>query len=503
SVPATNSPLAFRIYRADQPSGPFSHLLTLSADTRTFTDTDLNDGCQYLYEVAAVYPTNVTRSAPFAILSSASSNLVANSGFEDNNDSHWDKWFTGDIDWTNMVTSTNVFYQGRKSMEICLNSNANNGSISQFGQYGVPNSSMPTTPGQLYSFGGFFKSGGLTQPTTHWIEWSSTQTGLNPNARPSRPYPGYFTPHFSPGTAATPWTYANRVLVLPAGFPNVELTHWFTAVAPASGSIHLDNFFFRALPTPSATNWTDLIPLRSSWRYTLLPPGGNWFAKNFNDSNWSVGQAKFGTGGGPTGIATPLVPYLPAYYFRRTFVLPFAPCEELLLAATCTDAGLPLEIYLNGTRLATTGIEATTSHGNEIQYFDLAPFLDLLQPGVNTIAVMLNNSAGLDWDDVAFDVSLKTIVKSTSRTSLSIGSISAEPGAAASVSGPMQIGLNLSAPPDSLWRVESANQITGPWQLVEVITNSSTGTLTLQDYGQNGRTPPSSSGSRFYRLIPN
>ncbi len=503
SVPATNQPKAFRIFRADQPDGPFTHLLTLSSSTRTFTDIGLNDGGQYIYEVAAVYNTNVTRSAPFAILSSASSNLVANSGFEENSDSHWDKWFTGDIDWTNMVTSTNVFYQGKKSMEIRLQENGNNGSISQFGQYGVPNSSMPVTPGQLYSFGGFFKSGGLSQPSEHWFEWSSTPNGQNPNPRPTRPFPNYFTPHFAPGTEATPWTYANRTFIMPAGFTNAELTHWFTTTAPASGSIFLDNLFFRALPAPNATNWVELIPFRATWRYAMFLPTGNWFAAEYDDSGWPLGDAKLGTGGGPANIVTPLLPQMPAYYFRRTFTLPSAPCEELLLAATCTDAGLPLEIYLNGTKLITSGIEATSGQGNEVQYFDLAPFLDLLQPGVNTIAVKLNNIAGADWDDVAFDVSLKTIVKGMRRTSLSIGSISAGSTAAASVPGPMQIGLNINAPPSSIWRVESADRLSGPWQLVDVVTNSSAGSITLPDNGQNGRVPPSSSASRFYRLVPN
>ena len=58
-------------------------------------------------------------SAPFPMLSGFNSNLVANSGFEENSDSHWDKWW-GDIGWTNMVATTNVAYQGKKSMQITL-----------------------------------------------------------------------------------------------------------------------------------------------------------------------------------------------------------------------------------------------------------------------------------------------------------------------------------------------------------------------------------------------
>src|SRR5690606_27551865 len=131
------------------------------------------------------------------VLSAFNGNLLANSSFEENSESHWDKWFTGDIDWTNMISSTNVFHHGRKSLEVRLRNSGNNGSVSQNGQYGTPTSGFAVTPGKLYSFGGFFKSGGISQPTEHWFEWSSTKTAQNTNDRPARPFPNYFTPHFT------------------------------------------------------------------------------------------------------------------------------------------------------------------------------------------------------------------------------------------------------------------------------------------------------------------
>jgi hypothetical protein len=504
SVPVTNSPLAFRIYRAAQPSGPFDHLITVTSGTRSYSDADLHPGSQYFYEVAAVYSHGLVRSAPFAILSMLNSNLVANAGFEENSDSHWDKWFTGDIDWTNMIASTNVFYQGNKSMEIRLRNNGNNGSIAQSGQYGTPNCTMPVTPGQLYSFGGFFKSGGLSQSSEHWIEWSSALTAQNTNTRPSRPYPSYFTPHFAPGTVATDWTYANRTVVLPSGFPNVELAHWFTTTAPASGSLYIDNVFFRPLPSPTSSDWLTLIPFNSDWRYSITTPAANWILPTFNDLNWLSGTAKFGAGGGPQNVVTALTPQKPAYYFRRTFVMPPTPCEELLLAATCTDAGLPLEVYLNGTKLPTTGIEATTGQGNEVQYYDLAPFLNLLHPGTNTIAVTLSNTFS-SWDDVAFDVSLKTVTRATDQTTLSISSPTTPDtgGGTGAIISPPQMGLTVTVPVGTIWRVESADALSAPWQLMDVITNSSAGSVSIQDYGQNGRLPSSAVPSRFYRMIPN
>ena len=409
SVPPTNSPQSWQIFRAGQPEGPFTQLLTLTTNVTSYTDSPLNPGCQYIYEVGAVYPTNTVLSAPFAILPSLNGNLIANSGFEGDDNSHWDKWW-GNIGWTNMTTSTNVAYQGKKSMQITLINQTGGPSISQYNQYGTPFSTLPVTPGKLYSFGGFFKSGGISQPSQHWLQWTSTRTATNFTRRPALPYPYYFTPYFSIGTTNTDWTYANRTFLMPAGFPNVELSHWYSTTSAVSGSIYLDNVFFRALPATNASNWTELIPFHSTWRYQTNNPQDNWFAPDFDDTSWPIGIAKFGAGAGPTNITTMLPQRLAVYYFRRTFSMPSVPCEELLLSGTCTDAGYPPDIYLNGTKLITSGIDIVSNAGNEVRYYDLAPFADQLQQGTNTIAIALNNVWQPAWDDVAFDIDLKAVV---------------------------------------------------------------------------------------------
>lgn len=488
SVPTPYAPTAWQIFRADAPEGPFQQLVTLPANVTSYTDAPLKSGWQYLYEVGAVYATNVVHSAPFAMLSGLNSNLLANPGFEENDNSHWDKWFSGDIDWTNMVATTNAPHAGRKAMEITLRTNGNNGTISQYTQYGMPDAYLPVTPGTLYSFGGFFKSGGITQASEHWLEWYSDPTGQDTNARPARPYPLYYTPHFIPGTAATEWTYANRTFVLPAGFPNVELTHRFTIAAPGSGTLGLDDLFFRALPAPNATNWISLLPFGATWRYSTATPATNWFATNFNDASWAAGRAKLGAGSGPTGLITLITPLKPAYYFRTTFVMPPGAFEELLLSATCTDGGTKsLEIYLNGTKLATTGIEAVTGQGNAVQYYDLAPYLDLLHPGTNTVAVILNNVYS-SWDDVAFDVNLKAVASTIAPPAASINSINMTPGTS-------QINLNLTVPPGSVWRLESANNLNlTAWSLVALVTNNTSSAIWVHDTSQNS--------TRYYRLVP-
>jgi len=499
-------PRFWNIYRAEQPEGPFTHIMTLTANATSFTDGSLQPGRQYIYEVGAAYPTNTVLSAPFPILAGFNSNLVANSGFEENSDSHWDKWW-GDNDWTNMVATTNTAYQGKKSMQIALLNQSGGASISQYNQYGTPFSALPVTPGTLYSFGGFFKSGGFSQPSQHWLQWTSTKTAANTNDRPVLPFPNYFTPEFSIDTTPTGWTYANRTFVMPVGFPNVELSHWFSASAPASGSIYLDNIFFRALPAPTAPDWKELVPFHSTWRYSASAPPANWYAPDFNEAAWPLGTAKFGAGSGPANIVTVLPQRQPVYYFRRNFALSSLPCEELLLSATCTDAGNPPDIYLNGNRLITSGIDIVSNPGNEIRYFDLTPFADLLRPGNNTIAVALKNVWATDWDDIAFDLDLKAVVAAAvadPNLSISTQLIQGTGGANGGVTPLVpQISLNISVPPNTVWRVESSESVSGPWQLVSVVTNTLSGLVTVVDTGQNGRLAPSQVPNRFYRLIPN
>lgn len=490
---ASSAATGYRIYRADGAEGPFRQLATVTANTTSYTDTNLRPGWQYLYEVGAVYSTNTIHSAPFAILSLLNSNLIANAGFEENENSHWDKWFTGTIPATNMVCSSDPF-QGKQAMRIVLESQDDNSTIAQCNQYGLPDSSIPVTPGALYSLGAWFKSGGISQPSEHWLEWSSTKTASNTNNRPALPWPNYFTPHFVAGTSATDWLYVNRVFQMPAGFPNIELRHRYTIAAPGSGSVYLDNIFFRQLPPPTATNWTDWVSFASTWKFSATPAPANWISPEFNDSAWALGQAKFGTGGGPTNIVTALPPQRPAYYFRKQFVGTSA-IEELLLAATCTDdyggAIFPLRVFLNGTEITSSGIEAVTGAGNEVRYFDLTPFSQLLRLGINTIAVQLNNTWDPAWDNVAFDLSLKAVPRPVSTPRLSVSG---------SVGNGTQ--LVLQTPAHTIWRIESCDGFTeGPWKLVQTVTNTD-GLLNLLDSGQNGRPPPQNVRARFYRLVP-
>ncbi|MGZ5527155.1 MAG: hypothetical protein ACXWJB_00650 [Limisphaerales bacterium] len=490
----TNIVSAYRVYRASDPNGAFNLVATLPNTASNYTDVGLAVGWQYIYELAAVVNGTEVRSAPFAVLSLLNGNLIANAGFEENDNSHWDKWDTGNIPWTNVIGSSNAF-QGRQSMQVVLQNQTTTDGLNQYVVYGTPRSYIPVTAGTLYSFGGYMQSGGLTTATTNWFEWTSSLTGDDHNARPTFPYPNYFAPPLAIGPTATPWTYLNRVFTMPVGFPNVELRHRFQSALPASGSIYLDNIFFRALPPLNDSHWNVLLPFRSAWRYFTSTPVVSWFTTNFADSVWPVGTAKFGAGSGPTNIATPLPASKSSYFFRTTFTLRDIDFEELLLAANCTDdfAGTtyPLRLWLNGLEIITSGINAVSSDGNETKYFDLTPFQNLLTLGTNTIAVQLNNAWAATWDNVSFDVSLLGVPSLFNAIEL----ISAQRTGG-------NVTLQISAPVGTPLRIESRDSFAGQWQLVGN-TNATSPITSFSDFGQNGRLAPSVAPSRYYRVIGN
>jgi len=483
----------FQLFRAEVASGPFVQIAAIPASVTNYTDTGLQNGKQYFYEVAAIYGTNSVHSVPFAITPLYNNNLIANGAFEENDNSHWDKWFTGDIPAQNMRGNTNVAYSGRGSMEIVLQNSGNNSSIAQFNQYGIPASSIPVVEGGFYSLGCFFRSSGISQPSEHWLEWSSTKTADNTNNRPSLPWPDYFTPHFKAGPASTGWAYANRVFFLPIGFPNLEVRHRFTIASPGSGSIFLDNVFLRPLPMPADARWTRFSPFGSGWRYSITNSGTNWFLPAFDDSRWPQGQAKFGAGVA-TNVATVLPQRQSKYYFRRTFMATNTALQELLLSAICTDdyggINYPLELYLNGRAIPAAAIEVTTGVGDATRYFDLAPFIDFLQPGTNFIAAAIGNAIAPDFDNIAFDLALQGIPRTGSAAQI----VSLQRRADG-------VLVNTTTPTNTIWRLESCDRLpVTNWQAFDIFTN--TPARSVLDNGQAGRLTPSSVPLRIYRLRP-
>jgi hypothetical protein len=385
------------------------------------------------------------------------------------------------------ITATSTAFAGRRAMQVKLANSASSSTISQFNQYGIPDNSIPVTAGGLYSFGGWLRGGGVNRTTEHWWEWTADKDA-NTNARASLPWPEVFTPHMIVSNTLTPWLYANRVFTMPAGIPAIQFRHRFSVANPATGTLLADNAFFRRLPNPNATNWTTLVPLGATWRYSTNTPPTQWTAPSFSVNSWAQGAAKLGAGSGPKNVATRLAQRKPAYYFRREFVMNFREAQELLLEATCTDAGnIPsLRVFLNGEELATTGIEAVTDQGNELRYYDLHAFTPLLREGVNTIGVILRNTWAADFDDVAFDLSLRAIPYSGNSSKLTLDQ-----------TGPSVV-VEAVTPPGTIWQLRSCESIDcEPWRLLDVFTNWA---------GAPHRIPDnrliSQGTTRFYQLVP-
>jgi hypothetical protein len=501
SVSAGFAPDSFKVLRADDPNGSFLPIATVPASTHSFTDSGLAFGKQYIYEIAAVYSNGTVLSAPVPVLSLLNNNLIANPGFEENDNSHWDKWFTGDIPWDRMIGAPISSGAGAQSMEIQLSNDGQNSTITQYSHYGTPEDYLNVSPGTLYSFGGYIRSGGLTAGSEHWFEWDTAKTGEDTNNRPRLPWPNYFTPSLKVGTEPTDWTYLNRVFVMPPGFPNLELRHRFTVDgdAYASGSVYLDNIFFRPLPSPDDSQWQTLVPFGARWRFSANDVPGNWYSPNFSDGNWQEAPAKFGAGSGPAKIVTALPSNQPHYYFRKQFTLDQSNFKELLLSATCTDDSqgivYPFRLFLNGSEIA-SGIDAVSGEGNVVKYFDLTPFASQLHGGINTIAVMLQNTWESDWDNIAFDVKLQGVPSGTLAPSPSAPKFQT---AQRLPNG--DIALALTGTPGSSWILESNDDLgLSAWKTAQTITFDSQGSAQVTDSGQNNRPPPAWATARVYRL---
>ncbi|MDA8018838.1 MAG: VCBS repeat-containing protein [Thermoanaerobaculia bacterium] len=415
-VSETTGLLGFRVLRRKyEGPGALETVALLGPATRFFDDRGLENGELYLYFVEADYPGGSHRSAPIPGLPWVEGNLLRNSGVELNGDAYWDKWYTGSIGWSDMERTENESHSGRASMRIHLEGQGNNSSIKQWNQYGVIDAQIPVTPGESYSFGGFFKTD-LNRASTHFLEWGSDYDRWRHDPVgdpiPLREWPFYFTPHVETEPSESEWIYSNRVFTVQPGITGISPRHRFHVTGgTATGDVYLDGLFFRKLGTDSMDASTPL-PFASSWRYFDGTPPASWPLPGFNDSSWPVGQAKFGAGSGPNSVNTALPQFRDQFYFRKRFQLADPEVVELVahgLSTTGPGAGPGIrEIYLNGTELPIPDPGLSDNPGNKLRRLDLSPFIDVLQAGDNLIAIKLENEYS-GWDDVAFDFQLRVL----------------------------------------------------------------------------------------------
>lgn len=173
-------------------------------------------------------------------------------------------------------------------------------------------------------------------------------------------------------------------------------------------------FFSQKSQSQNIDHWETIIFSDDNWKYRLgnTEPPGNWYASNFNDSNWFEGQGGFGYADGDDNT---VIGPTQSIYLRKNFeIIEVDDLELALLHADYDDAFIA---YLNGVEIARANIEgsfpphdAPTITDREAQMYQggLPEFNFLskskinqcLQNGNNTLAIQVHN-VGINSSDMS------------------------------------------------------------------------------------------------------
>ncbi len=129
----------------------------------------------------------------------------------------------------------------------------------------------------------------------------------------------------------------------------------------------------------------------AKWRYTLGPPGNDWFKPGFDDSSWEQGVAGFGTKGTP-GAVVGTEWNTGNIWIRRTVEVPEGGVQSPHLSIHHDEDA---EVYING-ELAASFKRWTT--GYAIVPLNVAA-AKLLKPGKNTMAIHCRQTNGGQYID--------------------------------------------------------------------------------------------------------
>ncbi len=188
----------------------------------------------------------------------------------------------------------------------------------------------------------------------------------------------------------------------------------FTA-RPVVGGVFLQMLYDRAIwskyaardktrasgwaPMPTPPRVQELVPTSrrepATWRYTTERPADEWWTAEFDDGDWQVGPAGFGTRQTPGAVVRTRW-NTPAIWLRRSFELS-GPLPERIALRIHHDEDV--EVYLNGARVLSSSGYTT---GYELR--EIAP--QSLRIGVNQIAVSCRQSTGGQYIDIGLDAIL-------------------------------------------------------------------------------------------------
>src|SRR5204863_566256 len=115
-------------------------------------------------------------------------------------------------------------------------------------------------------------------------------------------------------------------------------------------------------PSPITPVYTQFINYGAQWKYWegAAAPGGGWQNLSFDDSAWSLGNARFGWG--LDGEATLLNSNRTTHYFRRAFVVNNGGALDSLTFNVMRDDGIV--VYLNGVEAFRTNMPTGPINGS-------------------------------------------------------------------------------------------------------------------------------------------
>ncbi len=399
----------YKVYRRGPGETSYTLLIGSPIGSTSYNDSNLADGSLYVYVIGAVTGGGEVKSAPFAVQTGLAANLLTNPGFEANL-AHWDFIISNIIGVGYSLSSdTTTYYRGRGSVRVDFNSPTSGFQhLSQYKPYDAPQPDriLSVTPGARYAYGGFIRAQGLSPVSTPVrVDLVIADVAPTPVAFPT---PDNRTQQVVNNT--TGWIYVSRILTMPVGITQTQITWRIQRGSATSGSVWLDEAVFRRKET-GMDLW--IIP-GAIWKYsdTGTDLGTAWRETGYNDSAWQQGVGPLGYNA--TGLATILTSGRTTYYFRRKFTISSLPVDATLWVKY--DDGFAA--YLNGVLVARSDnmpfsdsppytyvtqnkvIGYSPYAAPSYEAYDLSPFVGLFQSGTeaNVLAIEVHQHQAGDAD---------------------------------------------------------------------------------------------------------